>query len=66
LKTLGCDVPRRRPFSARPAHGATRELARDLDFSDCAPDDRKCEVAIKMRGCVVDDMPGRKKGASGF
>jgi|SRR5215470_1137063 len=66
LKTLGCDVPRRRPSSARPAHGRVRELARDLDFSACPPDDRKCEVAIKMGGCVMDDVPGRKRGASGF
>jgi len=35
-------------------------------FTACPSDDRKCEVASKMRGCVVDDMPGRKKGASGF
>jgi invasion protein IalB len=29
-------------------------------FSDCAPDDRKCEVASKMRGCVRDDLPRKK------
>ena len=37
-----------------------------VHFSACPPDDRKCEVASKMRGCVVDDIPGRKRGASGF
>jgi hypothetical protein len=37
-----------------------------VHFSACPADDRKCEVASKMRGCVVDDTPGRKRGASGF
>jgi hypothetical protein len=30
--------------TAHPAH-----------FSDCSPDDRKCEVASKIRGCVAPD-----------
>ena len=29
-------------------------------FSDCPPDDRKCEVASKMRGCVRDDLLRKK------
>jgi Invasion associated locus B (IalB) protein len=29
-------------------------------FSDCTPDDRKCEVASKMHGCVRDDLFRKK------
>jgi hypothetical protein len=25
-------------------------------FSECAPDDRRCEVASKIRGCISDDI----------
>jgi hypothetical protein len=32
------------------------EVVRRPDFSACALDDRKCEVASKMGGCVFDDM----------
>jgi hypothetical protein len=32
-----------------------------VHFSACAADDRKCEVASKMRGCIVDDIPRRKR-----
>lgn len=31
-----------------------------VHFSACPPDDRKCEVASKMRGCIVDDTLRRK------
>ena len=29
-------------------------------LSDCAPDDRRCEVASKMRGCIRDDLLRKK------
>ena len=31
-----------------------------VHFSACAADDRKCEVASKMRRCIVDDILRRK------
>jgi invasion protein IalB len=31
-----------------------------VHFSDCPPDDRKCEVASKMRGCIRDDLLRKK------
>ena len=46
-KVLAEQQTRRQRFecTAPPAH-----------FSDCPSDDRKCEVASKMRGCVRDDL----------
>jgi hypothetical protein len=31
-------------------------------FANCAPDDRPCEVASKMRGCMRDDMLRKPTG----
>jgi hypothetical protein len=31
------------------------------NLSSCAPDDRKCEVLSKMRGCISDDILYRKR-----
>jgi hypothetical protein len=66
---LGCDVQRRRPFSAcRRGDGACEltRVTRGIDFSDCAPDDRKCEVVLKMRGCVADDVTQRRRRTPGL
>lgn len=65
---LGCDVPRRPPTSFRACSRDDRacELGRFLLFSDCPPDDRRCEVVIKMRGCVIDDVMQRRSGTPRF
>jgi hypothetical protein len=35
-------------------------------FTACPPDDRKCEVASKMHGCITDDILRPKRSAPRF
>ena len=55
IDVSSCDDPKYGPERPLP-FGCVAPLAH---FSHCAPDDRKCEVASKMRGCVVDFPPRR-------
>ena len=44
-------------------HAARLKALREFG---CAPDDRKCEVRIKMRGLVGDDIERLRKKIRGF